>query len=60
MTAEQPFEIPILFLTFNRLDTVKRVFAEIKKTNVKRLYISSDGARKDVDNEDRLSLISFA
>ena len=54
MTAEQPFEIPILFLTFNRLDTVKRVFAEIKKTNVKRLYISSDGARKDVDNEDRL------
>ena len=54
MTTEQPFEIPILFLTFNRLHTVKRVFKEIKKTNVTRLYISSDGARKDVNNEERL------
>lgn len=43
---------PVLFLIFNRLDTTKRVFAEIRKAKPPRLYIASDGARKNVENEE--------
>ena len=35
----------VLFLVFNRLDTVKKVFKEIQKAKPPRLYIASDGAR---------------
>ncbi len=42
----------ILFLTFNRLDTTKRVFEEIKKAKPLKLYIASDGPREDVLGED--------
>lgn len=45
-------ETPILFLTFNRLDTTKRVFEEIKKAKPLKLYIASDGPREDVLGED--------
>lgn len=43
---------PILFLTFNRIDTTKRVFTKIRKAKPKRLYISSDGPRQN-NNEDK-------
>ena len=36
---------PILFLIFNRLDTTKQVFSQIKKQRPKFLYLASDGAR---------------
>ncbi len=42
----KPFETAVLFLVFNRLDTAKEVFAEIKKAKPPRLYIASDGARE--------------
>ncbi|STQ85715.1 methyltransferase FkbM [Helicobacter muridarum] len=45
---------PILFLTFNRLDTVKQTLPQILKTNPSRIYLASDGARvgkKDSNNE---------
>lgn len=42
---------PILFLTFNRLDTTKQVFEEIRKAKPPRLYLASDGARQNVDGE---------
>ncbi len=42
---------PILFLTFNRLDTTRRVFEEIKKAKPLKFYIASDGPREDVLGE---------
>ena len=48
----------VLLLTFNRLDTTKKVFAAIKKAKPKRLYISSDGPRSNKKNEDnKINLI---
>jgi len=39
------FDIPILFLVFNRLDTTKQVFEMIRKAAPKKLYLASDGPR---------------
>jgi hypothetical protein len=38
---------PILFLTFNRLDTAKKVFKEIRKAKPVQLFIASDGPREN-------------
>mgnify|MGYP001059464206 CR=1 FL=1 len=40
-------KIPVLFIIFNRLDTTKQVFEEIKKAKPQKLYIASDGPRED-------------
>lgn len=40
-------EIPILFLTYNRLDTVKQSFSRIKEARPKKLYIASDGPKRE-------------
>ncbi len=45
---------PVLFLTFNRLDTTKKVFAEIRKAKPKQLFIASDGPRKDRPEEKEI------
>jgi hypothetical protein len=42
---------PVLFLVFNRLDTTKKVFAEIRKAKPQKLFIASDGARKNKPEE---------
>lgn len=42
---------PVLFLTFNRLDTTKRVLAAIKEVKPSRLYVASDGPRESKSNE---------
>lgn len=39
---------PILFLVFNRPDTTRQVFNEIKKIKPKKLYVAADGPRDDV------------
>ena len=39
------FDIPILFLIFNRPDTTSLVFNEIRKVKPKKLYIAADGPR---------------
>lgn len=46
------FNVPILFLTFNRLDTTRRVFRVIRRVAPKKLYIASDGPRANVTGED--------
>lgn len=46
------FQTPILFLIFNRLDSTKLVFAEIKKQQPQQLFIAADGARKHIIGED--------
>lgn len=45
------FETPILFLIFNRPDTTKKVFEEIKKQKPKFLFIAADGAREHIAGE---------
>jgi len=38
---------PVLFVIFNRPDTTKQVFYEIRKAKPKQLFIAADGPRKD-------------
>ena len=45
-------ETPILFIVFNRFECTKQVLSEIRKAKPKRLYISSDGSRDAIENED--------
>lgn len=42
---------PILFLVFNRPDVTRRVFEVIRKARPSKLYIASDGPRKDKTGE---------
>jgi len=42
---------PILFLVFNRLETTKRVFSEIRKAKPKQLFVSCDGPRENKPGE---------
>uniref|UniRef100_A0A832G8Q5 Nucleotide-diphospho-sugar transferase n=1 Tax=Ignavibacterium album TaxID=591197 RepID=A0A832G8Q5_9BACT len=42
---------PLLFLTFNRLDTTKKVFEVIKQVKPPKLYLASDGARGNKSGE---------
>jgi len=44
-SQNQPCTTPILFLVFNRPDTTKIVFDEIKKSQPKKLFIAADGPR---------------
>lgn len=46
--------VPILFLIFNRPDTTERVFAEIKKVKPQKLFVASDGPRKNKVGEKEL------
>lgn len=41
------FNTPILFITFIRLDTAKKVFERIRQIQPKKLFIASDGPRKN-------------
>lgn len=50
--TENKFDTPILFITFNRPEETFRVLERISKVKPAKLYIASDGARKNVDNEE--------
>lgn len=43
---------PILFLTFNRIDTTKLVFEQIKQVKPNKIYLASDGARDKIDKNN--------
>jgi len=45
------FSTPILFLVYNRPETTKIVFSEIKKIKPLKLYVAADGPRNDKDKE---------
>ncbi len=49
------FNVPILFLVFNRPDTTAQVFERIKAQKPKYLYVAADGARPDKLDEMRLT-----
>lgn len=46
-----PVETAVLYIIFNRIDTVKQTFEAIKKAKPPRLYIAADGARKEIAGE---------
>lgn len=48
----QRLNTPVLFLTFNRLDTTKQVFEAIRRACPPRLYIASDGPRDSRPGEE--------
>lgn len=41
------FKTPVLYLVFNRLDTVKKTFPEIQKAKPEQLFIACDGPRNE-------------
>lgn len=45
------FEIPVLLIIFNRIDTAMEVFNSIKAIQPKQLYIAADGPRLNKENE---------
>jgi len=45
------FDIPILFLTFNRPDTAKEVLAVIREVRPKKIFVAIDGAREHKQGE---------
>lgn len=46
------FDTPILFMTFNRLNTTKRSFEEIKKIKPSKIFLASDGPRNEKENQE--------
>jgi len=48
------FKTPILFLTYKRIETTKKVFEQIKKIKPQKLYIASDGP-KDLTEEKEIN-----
>ncbi len=51
--AENPkrLKAPVLFLVFNRLETTRRVFAEIRRARPPRFYVACDGPRENVPGD---------
>lgn len=45
------YDIPILFIFFDRLDTTLRVLCTIKNVKPKKLFIYCDGARDELEEE---------
>jgi len=48
---QKQLKTPVLFLTFNRFENTKKVFAEIKKAKPKKLFIAADGPRNSEEKE---------
>ncbi|MBP9741900.1 MAG: hypothetical protein KBD37_00930 [Burkholderiales bacterium] len=48
------FNIPILFLVFNRLDTTQQVFTAIQQIKPTKLYLACDGPREDKPGETQI------
>lgn len=51
ISINKQYDTAVLFLIFNRLDTTKLVLETIKQVKPPRLYIASDGARKNNASE---------
>lgn len=45
------YNTPILYIVFNRLDTVQETFEAIRMIKPKEFYIASDGAREYKNGE---------
>ena len=47
-------KVPVLFLVFNRLETTKKVFSQIKLYKPEKLFIAADGPRETKDGEGNI------
>ena len=45
------FDIPILYIIFNRLDTVQRTFPVLQAVKPSKLFIAADGPRTNREGE---------
>ena len=54
--ASGPTKSAVLFIIFNRPDTTRQVFAQIKKAKPRRLYIAGDGPRANRPGEEELCI----
>ena len=45
MNQSQQLDVPVLFLTFNRLESARQVFEQIRKQKPTQLFLESDGPR---------------
>lgn len=45
---------PVVLIIFNRPDTTKKVFEEIRKAEPKRLFVIADGPRQNVERDKEL------
>lgn len=52
---ENRFETPILLITFNRPDYVRRVLTEIRKQQPSELYVCQDGPREE-NEKDQINI----
>lgn len=59
MTNNMCEKLPILLIAFNRLDTTKEVFEQIREYEPNKLYISIDGPRTDDERDKVTSVIEF-
>jgi hypothetical protein len=50
-TPPTSLSTPVLFIVFNRPDTTRQVFEEIRKAKPQRLYVAADGPRKEVASD---------
>lgn len=48
------YDIPILLIIFNRLETTKQVFSQISKVKPKQLFIAADGPRISKNGESEI------
>lgn len=48
---QKNYSTPILFVVYNRPDTTKQVFEEIKKLKPKYLFVAADGYREEKEND---------
>lgn len=48
------FDIPVLYIFFNRFDIIKRTFSRLQELQPSQLYIVSDGPRETKDGEKEL------
>lgn len=49
--SKESLASPVLFLLFNRPDTTRRVFEEIRRARPQRLYVAADGPRDNVPSD---------
>lgn len=45
------YDIPVLFIIFNRLDTTQVAFESIRKAKPSKLYVAADGPRSEKEGE---------
>lgn len=51
MNTKNKLTTPVLFLVFNRPETTKQVFKEIKKAEPEKLFIAADGPRNNEEKQ---------